>query len=377
MRVLVAPDKFKGSLTTFEACEAIKEGLLQADEKIVTLLFPMADGGDGFSSVIKYYQNTETISCSSVDPVGRSMSSTYEWQDDTAIIELASCSGLVLLEKELRDPLLTSTFGTGLQIRDAIKRGAKKIILGLGGSATNDAGNGILAALGFKFFDKNYAPVQARGGNLRAIAKVVPPEELPQIVFELACDVSNPLYGPDGAAHVYASQKGAASEGIRLLDEGLQHFAKLLEQASGKEIHNVEGTGAAGGVPSGLMAYFNVQFLEGARFVMEASDIQQHMRSADLVITGEGKLDSQSAKGKVVGLITSLAKEFHKPVVAICGQSDLTDEEVKTLGLDDVFKLREENESEKQSIEHAKSRLKEKIKTLIPRFREMVGRNRI
>src|SRR5882757_2469234 len=216
MKVIIAPDKFKGSLTSFEACTAIATGLHAADKNIETFQFPMADGGDGFAAVMKHYLGTATIECDTEDPLGRPIHASYELdgRNSSAIIELASASGLVLLKEEERSALRTSTFGTGRMIKHAVEKGVKTIILGLGGSATNDAGTGILSALGFLFTDKDGALIKTCGENLACIETIIPPPELPDVSFEIACDVQNVLYGSRGAAYVYAPQKGASPEEV-------------------------------------------------------------------------------------------------------------------------------------------------------------------
>jgi len=321
MNVVIAPDKFKGSLTSFEACSAIASGIKTIDPAAVTFEFPMADGGDGFAAVLKHYLHTTTVACSTEDPLGRPLTATYEHKDDTDIIEMASASGLVLLEEKERDPLKTSTYGTGCMIRAAIQAGAKKIILGLGGSATNDAGMGILAALGFQFTDHAGHPIKPDGGNLIHLHRIIPPAALPDITFTIACDVQNVLYGKEGAAHVYAPQKGATPEGVALLDQGLRHVAGLLK----KDVADIPGAGAAGGIAAGLMGFFDVRLEKGVQLVMDSSGIMDKLPHADLVITGEGKIDRQTEYGKVVSEIALAAAQHHIPVIAFCGVTEVKD----------------------------------------------------
>jgi len=330
MMVVIAPDKFKGSLTSFEAGSAIAAGIRTVDPAAETFEFPMADGGDGFAAVMKHYLGTETLVSPTADPLHRRMTASFELKDNTAIIELASASGLVLLEEKERDPLKTSTFGTGLLIQAAIHAGAREIILGLGGSATNDAGAGILAALGFQFLDKTGSPVKACGGNLIHIHRIIPPAIPPDIKFTIACDVQNVLYGPEGAAHVYAPQKGAAPEVVTLLDQGLKHFAGLLK----KDVAGIPGTGAAGGIAAGLMGFFDVRLAKGVQLVMDSSGIKDKLPDADLVITGEGKIDRQTEYGKVVSEIALAAAQHHIPVIAFCGISEVDD--ARSLHLDTI-----------------------------------------
>lgn len=335
MKIIVAPDKFKGSLTSFQACNSIAAGIKQVDKNTDVHSFPMADGGDGFAAVLQYYLQTQTIHCTTVDPLHRSMNASYQWDptNKTAIIELAVASGLALLKEEERNPLLTSAFGTGLLINDAIRKGAEKIVLGLGGSATNDAGTGILKALGFVFLDANEKELRPSGGNLSLIQKIIAPDVIPPVIFDIACDVHNPLFGENGAAFIYAPQKGAGQREVLLLDEGLRHFHHIILKQTGKDIAHTPGAGAAGGIAVGLMAYFNVRIKKGVELVMAASRIEDAMHNADMIITGEGKIDRQSKEGKVVGSISELANQNNIPAIALCGSLQLDVLGVKQLGL--------------------------------------------
>ena len=325
MKIIVAPDKFKGSLTSFEACKAISDGIKMANKNAEVIELPMADGGDGFASVLEYYLKTEPVYCDTVDPLGRNISAGYQWdvKTKTAIIEMAVASGLVLLKEEERNPLLTSTFGTGLLIKQAIEKGAKKIILGLGGSATNDGGTGILSALGFQLVGERGDLLKASGENLLSIRKIIRPSSVPQIEFEIACDVQNVLYGPQGAAYIYAPQKGANSEQVKSLDNGLKNLAGIIKEQTGKDISAIPGTGAAGGIAASLMAFFDVKMKKGTELIIEAGDIERKISGADLVITGEGKIDDQSGEGKVVGRIAALAKKYDIPCIGFCGITEL------------------------------------------------------
>lgn len=335
MKIILAPDKFKGSLTSFEACNSMREGILLTDPDATVFSIPLADGGDGFATVLKHYLDTTTIQCDCSDPLGRPMHGYYEWDltNKTAIIELAIASGLVLLESSERNPLLTSTYGTGLLILDAMRRGAKKILLGLGGSATNDAGIGILSALGFIFNDRDGNSLWPTGGSLLNIDRIIPPVELPALIFEIACDVTNPLFGANGAAEVYGPQKGANANSVKLLDEGLRHFSSLVFAVTGRDLSSLPGTGAAGGIAAGLMPYFTTHLKAGIGIVAEASDIEAEMQGADLVITGEGQLDKQTEAGKVVAFIAELGNKFGVPVIALGGSMRLKPEEITELGL--------------------------------------------
>jgi glycerate 2-kinase len=340
MKIIIAPDKFKGSLTAFEVCKAVTAGIKNADENTEAISFPMADGGDGFAAVIQYYLQTESVSCAAADPLNRPINASYQWNEKTktAIIEMAVASGLVLLKDDERNPLLTSTYGTGLLIKDAITKGANKIILGLGGSATNDGGTGILEALGFQLMDINKNLLKANGSNLVAIKKIISPP-LPSVKFEIACDVQNVLYGPSGASFVYAPQKGADAQQVKFLDEGLKNLAAVLLQQTGKDIAHIEGSGAAGGIAASLISFFDAELKQGIDMILSVSNIEKELENADLVITGEGKIDRQSMDGKVIRRIAALANKRNIPVIALCGKLELNAGDIKKTGLSNAFAI--------------------------------------
>lgn len=341
MTIIIATDKFKGSLSSLEAGQAVERGIKKKNPLARSLVFPMADGGDGFAAVLKYYLGTTTISCSSLDPLNRSIAATYEWDlsSKTAIIEVAAASGLVLLKEEERNALLSSTEGTGMLILDAIGRGAEKILLGLGGSATNDAGMGILKALGFQLLDRAAEPLAPCGASLSAIREIVLPSTIANVKFSIACDVQNVLFGPQGAAHVYAPQKGADEKSITQLDEGLRNIATIIQKQTGKEIAMIPGAGAAGGIAAGLMGFLPVEMKSGINLIVEASGLKKKIMQADLLITGEGKLDAQSGQGKVVGEIAALAREYGIPCTVVCGKLELEEAAYQKMGIQKVIAL--------------------------------------
>jgi glycerate kinase len=370
MKIIIAPDKFKGSLTSFEVCRAISNGIKKADKEIDVSTFPMADGGDGFAAVMKYYVQTETIYCTTVDPLGQKISVSYEWnaESKTAIIETAVASGLVLLKEEERNPLLTSTLGTGLLIKLAIDKGATKIILGLGGSATNDGGTGILSALGFQFFDKDGLELKANGANLLLIKEIITPSSIADIKFQIASDVENLLYGLKGAAYIYAPQKGADKKQVELLDEGLKNFAAIIKHQTGKDVASVRGSGAAGGIAAGLLAFYDTEIKKGTDIVIEAAKIENKLTGVDLIITGEGKIDEQSSQGKVIGSISALAKKYDIPCIAVCGISDLDEMKTTTMGFKKVIALTDQSTRIEDAIKNAFQLLEEKAIRILSLF---------
>jgi glycerate kinase len=354
MKVIIAPDKFKGSLTSIEAAAAIAAGILQVDSKANIVSFPMADGGDGFAAVMQHYLHTETVACLSADPLGRPMRAAYQWSaaDKTAIIEMAVASGLVLLQPHERNPLKTSSYGTGLLVKDAIARGAVKIILGLGGSATNDAGTGILAALGFELNDSVGNVLEGRGEDLALIQSIVPPAFLPAVDFQIACDVQNPLYGPQGAAYIYAPQKGADPVQTEQLDKGLRHFAAIIEKQTGIQVADIPGAGAAGGIAAALIPFLGAKLSSGTELIIAASGITAALNGAKLVITGEGKIDEQTKAGKLPQHIAQLARERNTPVIAFCGTLQLDEKGIKELGLNYASAIKSKSMSTEESMAH-------------------------
>ena len=371
MKIIIAPDKFKGSLTSFEVCDAIRQGLQLAGISGDIHNFPLADGGDGFSAVMQHYLGTETINCVTVDPLNRPMTGHYQWakKSKTAIVELAVASGIALLNHNEPDAMSTSTYGTGLIIKHAIETGAQKIILGIGGSATNDGGTGILSALGFKFYNHEDVLLNhLTGGCLVNIKRVEIPAGLPLIEWTVCCDVLNPFYGPNGAAYVYAPQKGAGPDQVKILDNGLKNLANVFYSATGNNIANVPGAGAAGGVAGGLMAALNATFQQGIYTVLNASNIYATIDHADLIITGEGKLDEQSLQGKVVGSIAALAQQKNIPCVAFCGLLSLGEDKLKAAGLAAAYAIATGNTSLEDSIKNAYNLLKQKVAGMADNF---------
>jgi len=366
MKIAIAPDKFKGSLSSFEVCDAIVEGLRNVPLEIEAKPFPMADGGDGFASVLKHYLKTETISCQTLDPFGRNITASYEWQKSTgtAIIEVAAASGLVLLTDREKDTLKASTLGTGLLIKDAIDKGALKIILGLGGSATTDGGTGILSALGFSFEDDGGHQLFPLGENLSLIKQIHSPNDLPSIHFEIAVDVQNVLYGPQGAAFIYAPQKGADQKAVKLLDEGLRNFSAVLFANTGKDVSQTPGSGAAGGIAAGIQGFFPVEMRKGIEVVMSAAGLEEIIQQADLLITGEGKIDEQSGYGKVVGSMCVLAAKYKVPCIAVCGVLDIDEMAVQALGLRYAAAIRDGVTTQEQAMRNAAALVTEKVKEL-------------
>lgn len=356
MKILIAPDSFKDALPALQVCEAIRRGVQRALPDAEVQLFPLADGGEGTSEVLAWHLPGRLVKTTVHDPLMRPVQALYFLAKDgvgveMAFIEMAQASGLQLLSERERNPLKTSTFGTGELLLSAQENGAKNCYLAIGGSATNDAGMGMAVALGWRFLDENGVALAPIGENLLKVAKVLPPNPKPAIANPiLLADVTNPLYGPSGAAHVFAPQKGADAAAVKLLDAGLQHFAGVVERCLGKDFSQIPGAGAAGGLGFGAMAFLAASTHSGALTIMDLVGFEQVVSGCDLVITGEGKLDGQTQQGKLVAAVSQKAGAKGVPVMAICGAVEATSAEVAAMGLSGVFELRRHGETLSDSI---------------------------
>lgn len=359
MKLLLVPDKFKGSLTAQEVIEALNRGILNLYPDASIHSAVLSDGGDGFLDSVAHYTDSETVWCETRDPLGRALKADYLYDRLTrsAYIEMARTAGLVLLKDSERNPLNTSTFGTGLQIRDALERGAKKIFVGLGGSATNDAGMGIACALGYEFRDKNKQSLKPIGANLGKVEHIVPPRDDIYETIEIYAinDVNNPLHGKEGAAYVYAAQKGADEEQMAYLDSGLAHLALTVSSSLKKDYATVPGAGAAGGTAYGLMTFLGAEFIGGASFVLELAGVHQLLQNEtiDFIITGEGKIDDQTLRGKLIHGILELGKESQIPVIGVCGALDAEKASLVKEGLHDVIEVRDKTKSLEYNMKNA------------------------
>lgn len=319
MNILLCPDKFKGSLSSENVCLALEKGLLESNTNLTVEIHPMADGGDGSVEILLPLLKLDPITHSCVDPLNRKISAKYYHSEGTAFIELASASGLILLKDNERNPLITTTYGTGLMIKDAIERGFKNILLFIGGSATNDGGIGIASALGFKFLDKQGIPLAPIGESLRKIHTIVKCADYSSVNITVLCDVTNPMYGSNGAAYIYAGQKGASINDIEILDLGLRNFADVLHSQYDIDLSNEAGIGAAGGVSASLIGLLDAKLENGFDMLADITRLEDAIKRADLIITGEGKIDRTSFDGKVVGNVLNLCNKNNKPCGLVGG----------------------------------------------------------
>ena len=326
MKIILAPDSFKGNLTSMEVAEAMETGIERVLPDADCIKIPMADGGEGTVQSLLDAVGGELISCKVTGPAGQSVTAGYGMLADnsTAVIEMAAASGLALVSGKTMNPLTTTSFGTGELIRHALDRGAQKIILGIGGSATNDAGVGMAQALGvvFRTGDGRAIHENGAGGMLQLIESMELKDRHPkldQTRILVACDVDNPLTGENGAACVFAPQKGADADMVKLLDDNLKHLAGVIKRETGIDVDAIPGAGAAGGLGAGLLVFAGAELRSGIEIISRATSIETHLRSADLVFTGEGRVDYQTAFGKTPAGIARLAGEYGVPVIAIGG----------------------------------------------------------
>lgn len=344
MKILVAPDSFKGSLTAMEVSENIKRGILNFDSEIDVDLLPMADGGEGTVQSLVDATDGEILNKEVTGPLGNKVEAFYGLLGDgkTAVIEMAAASGLPLVPEGKKNPLKTTTYGTGELIASALEHGVKKIIIGIGGSATNDAGVGMAQALGAEILDEEGNQIAFGGGSLDRIKKMdlenLDPR-LNDIEILVACDVDNPLFGKNGAAYVYGPQKGADKEMVAKLDQNLRHFNQIAIKELNKDTNQIPGAGAAGGLGAGLVAFLDAELKAGVDIILNLIDFESRLEGIDLVITGEGMLDGQSIYGKTpVGVSRSAAKK-DIPVIAIAGTLGSGVEKVLEHGINSYFSI--------------------------------------
>ncbi|EJL6664480.1 glycerate kinase [Vibrio cholerae] len=342
MKVVIAPDSFKESLTAKQVCDAIQAGLARVwhDAKFVAI--PVADGGEGTVQSLVDATQGRLVEVKVMGPQGKRVEAFYGMLGDnqTAVIEMAAASGLHHVPVAQRDPKLTTSFGTGELIRHALDQGITKLIIGLGGSATNDGGVGMLAALGARFTNADGDPIQLTGGGLHELTHIDLQDFDPRLQncdILVACDVNNPLCGDKGASAVFGPQKGATPEDVQLLDGALRQFGLLTEKVTGKMVLESAGAGAAGGMGAALLAYTQARLRPGIEIVLETVQFAHQVSDADLVITGEGRIDSQTVHGKTPMGVAKVAKRFDVPVLALCGCTGDNYQAVYQCGIDAVF----------------------------------------
>ena len=361
MKIIIANDSFKGCMTSKEACESVKRGILKANQNHEVVCYPMADGGEGTAQVLSEYVHAKTIQVQTIDLYRNPMLAQYGWNEEKklAILDVASCIGLNLYPKEKRNPMVATSQGVGIMIQDAIQRGAKKIIVGLGGSGTNDGGMGILKAFGAIFYDKNRQELQDFTYSLDKIAyidkrNVHIPSDVEWIV---ACDVKNHLCGSEGATFTFGKQKGLYLSQMKEIDDAMRHYNQKIKQTFHVDMNELAGSGAAGGIGAVLLGVFKATMIPGIQLVVQYSGLEETIQNADLVITGEGQTDRQTLYGKVPFGIATLAKQHGIPVICLSGALGLGYEELYDHGMIGIFSSSDRAMEFKMALKYGSEKL--------------------
>jgi len=358
MKFIVIPDSFKGSLASKKVCNSIKLGIKTVFKNSEIESIPISDGGDGFVESLILATDGYVLKTYATNPLGEKIQSFYGVIGDkkTAVIEMSSASGIHLLSKKKKNPFITTTFGTGELIQDALNRGFRKIIIGVGGSATIDGGAGMLQALGLKFFDKDSKLIDGFMNNKKlALVNSISTESLhpaiKETVFTLACDVENILFGENGSVYIYAQQKGAKRKDFDVLESNLEKFYTIVENYTKRQVRNIKGSGSAGGLSSALLSFFNVNKVSGIDLALELIDFNEKIKDVDFIFTGEGKIDIQTTYGKVIyGILKIVNKKV--PVIALAGQIDDNIDSLYDLGLSSAFSIYDKPMALKDSFEN-------------------------
>lgn len=340
--IVLAPDSFKESMTAKEVCEAMERGIKKANDKITCIHVPMADGGEGTLQALVDATGGRIYSIKVVGPLGDEVDAQYGILGDnaTGVLEMASASGIQLVPADKRNPLVTTTYGTGQLIRECLNHGVKTLLIGIGGSATNDGGAGAIQALGGKLLDLDGNEIGFGGGELGRLAKIDISNldsRIKAVNIEVACDVTNPLCGENGASNVFGAQKGATPEMIKILDNNLSHFSRVIKEQLNKEVREIPGAGAAGGLGAGLMAFMDGIPKSGIEMVVKYSGLEDKVKNSDIVWTGEGSIDFQTQYGKTPIGVARVAKKYNKPVIALAGMVGEEIDDLYQVGIDSIF----------------------------------------
>lgn len=362
MKIVIAPDSFKESMTAQEACDSIERGIKKVFSDVEIIKVPMADGGEGTFQSLTDAARGKIIEIEVHDPLGNKKMASYGISGDgkTAFMEMAQASGLGLVPKDKRNPLYTSTYGTGELIKDALERKVDHIIIGIGGSATNDGGAGMAQALGARLLDKNGNDIEFGALYLKDLDRIDQGnihERIKNTKITVACDVNNPLTGPKGASYIFGPQKGATPEIVEQLDGYLKNYARIIKKDLGKDIEEVSGAGAAGGLGGGLMAFLDARLEKGINIVIDYTKLREKLEGADLVITGEGGIDSQTRFGKTPFGVANEAKKFNIPVIALAGNVKEDSKELYDYGFDAIFPITQGAVSLDKALEEGQKNL--------------------
>lgn len=369
MKIILAPDSFKESMTAKEVCQEIEKGLKKILKNIECIPVPMADGGEGTTQSLVDATNGEFFTIDVTGPLGDVVKARFGILGDkkTAIIEMAQASGLELVPREKRNPMITTTYGTGELIKKALEKGVSTILIGIGGSATNDGGAGMFQALGGKLLDKNGNDIGFGGGELSKLDRIDISNldsRIKDVEIIVACDVQNPLTGKNGASHIFGKQKGANEEEREILDKNLKNFAEIIRKDIGKDVENIAGAGAAGGLGAGLMAFLSAKLKKGVEIVIEYSELEKKIQGADLVITGEGSIDGQTRFGKTPYGVAKTAQKYDIPVIALAGNIGKDIETLYEHGFTAILPILTKVESLDEAIKNGKNNVEYIAETL-------------
>jgi glycerate kinase len=370
MNIVIAPDSFKECLSAQEVAANIAIGVRKILPASKIHEVPISDGGEGVLDAILNNVGGKRLTVPVRDPLMRQIKAEYGILNDntTAVIEMAKASGLELLKEHEKNPLMTTTFGTGQLIKDALDQGCNKIIIGIGGSATNDGGAGMVRALGGKFLNDNEEEIKEGGGNLNELCTINLSDfdqRIQNCEVIVACDVTNPLTGVNGASFVYGYQKGGSRQGLELLDSNLAHYAKIIKSTLGTDVANIPGAGAAGGTGAGLMAFLEGKLVNGIELILRTLNIEQLIKQADLVFTGEGKIDEQTFHGKTISGIAILAKKHKVPVIVITGKIGGDIEGINDIGVSAVYSIVNQPMELEKAIELAPQLIQDTAKNIV------------
>lgn len=374
--IVLAPDSFKESMTAKEVCVAMERGIKKVNSNIQCIHVPMADGGEGTMQSLVDATGGEVYSLEVVGPLGNKVKAEYGilGNGEIGVLEMASASGIHLVSLGERNPLITTTYGTGELIKACLDRGVKKLLIGIGGSATNDGGVGVIQALGGRLLDKDGNELGFGGGELEKLDRIDLTNfdrRLKDIVIEVACDVSNPLCGENGASYIFGPQKGASVEMIKILDNNLKHYAKVIKEQFGKDVLEIAGAGAAGGLGAGLMVFLNGNLKKGIEIVIEYSGLEKKVKNCDMVWTGEGSIDFQTQYGKTPLGVATVAKKYNKPVVALAGRVGDDIDILYEKGIDSIFGIMRGVTTIDEALKNGKENI-ERTSENIARLMEML-----
>lgn len=368
--IVLAPDSFKESMSAKEACEAMERGIKKVNKDIRCIHVPMADGGEGTMQALVDATNGKVYSLKVVGPLGNMVEANYGILGDgeIGVLEMASASGMQLVPIEKRNPLITTTYGTGQLIKACLDHGVKKILIGIGGSSTNDGGSGAIQALGGKLLDVQGNELGFGGGELGKLARIDLKNfdmRLNDVIIEVACDVSNPLCGIKGASNVFGPQKGATKEMIKILDDNLKHYSYIIKNQLGKDILNEPGGGAAGGLGAGLMAFLGGTLKKGIDLVIEYTSLDEKVKNADMVWTGEGSIDFQTQYGKTPLGVAQIAKKYKKPVIVLAGKVGEGIDVLYEKGIDSIFGIVNGVTSLEEALEKGKENIERTSENIV------------